>query len=173
LPRLLFLFANLPFPKNSSSGFQVVGAMRVGALLSNLATAAERVDLERAAQQRELSKVGGPFQQPVHPGYLNVLYSSASDTKDVMMRFHVAVIARDIVKQRYLARLSHLAELLENPMNRCQRNMGMLAAYCGTNPVGARMILRSEQRTYHCEPLRGDGQSAFTTSRHEFGESLY
>jgi hypothetical protein len=46
------------------------------------------------------------------------MYPSASDTKDVMMRLNVAVIARNIVQERYLARLSHFAKLLQNPMDR-------------------------------------------------------
>jgi hypothetical protein len=43
--------------------------------------------------------------------------ASAADAKDVMMMLHVAVIARNIVQKRYFARLSHLAKLLQNPMD--------------------------------------------------------
>ena len=45
------------------------------------------------------------------------MYPSASDAKDVVMRLNVAVIARNIVQERYLARLSHFAKLLQNPMD--------------------------------------------------------
>ena len=33
------------------------------------------------------------------------------------MRLQVAVIARNIMQERYLARLSHFAKLLQNPMD--------------------------------------------------------
>jgi len=45
------------------------------------------------------------------------MYPSASDAKDVVMRLHVAVIARNIVQERYLARLSYFAKLFQNPMD--------------------------------------------------------
>ncbi|MDQ1389564.1 MAG: hypothetical protein QOF56_3018 [Acidobacteriaceae bacterium] len=45
------------------------------------------------------------------------MYPSASDAKDVVMWLHVAVIARSIVQKGYLARLSHSAELFQNPMD--------------------------------------------------------
>ena len=48
------------------------------------------------------------------------MYPSASDAKDVVMRLHVAVIARNIVQERYLAGLSHFAKLLQNSMDRGQ-----------------------------------------------------
>ncbi len=48
------------------------------------------------------------------------MYPSASDAKDVVMRLHVAVIARNIVQERYLARLPYFAQLLQNPMHRGQ-----------------------------------------------------
>ena len=44
------------------------------------------------------------------------MYPSASDTKDVVIRLYVPVIALNIVRERYLARLSHYAKLLQNPM---------------------------------------------------------
>jgi hypothetical protein len=45
------------------------------------------------------------------------MYPSASDTKDVMMRLDVTVIARNIVQERHLARLSHFAKLFQNTMD--------------------------------------------------------
>jgi hypothetical protein len=45
------------------------------------------------------------------------MYPSASDTKDVMMRLDVAVVARNIVQERHLARLSHFEKLFQNPMD--------------------------------------------------------
>lgn len=38
----------------------------------------------------------------------------------MMMRLYVAVKAGNIVQERYLARLSDFAKLLQNPMNRGQ-----------------------------------------------------
>jgi hypothetical protein len=86
-------------------------------LLGKLAPAAESLDLQRTAEQCELSQAGCTFEKLVHFGYLYVMHPSASDAKDVVMRLHVAVVARDIVQERYLARLSHLAKLLQNPMD--------------------------------------------------------
>jgi hypothetical protein len=82
-----------------------------------LAPPAERLNFQRTAQQCELSEAGSTLQKLVHLGYLDVLYPSASDAKDVVMRLHVAVIARNIVQECYLARLSHFAKLLQNPMD--------------------------------------------------------
>jgi len=89
-----------------------------------------------------------------------------------MMRFHVAVKARSIVQERYFARLSHCAKLLENPMDCGQRYVGILATYCRTDLVGARMVLGSEQSLYDCEPLRCDRNPLLTTPRDELAESL-
>jgi hypothetical protein len=92
----------------------------VHSLLGNLAPPAESIDFQRTAQQCELSQAGCTFEKLVDFGYLYVMYPSASDAKDVVMRLHVAVIARNIVQERYLARLSHFAKLLQNPMDRGQ-----------------------------------------------------
>jgi hypothetical protein len=64
-----------------------------------------------------LSQAGSTFEKLLHFGYLDVLYPPASDAEDVVMRLDVAVIARNIVQKRYLARLSYLAKLFENPMD--------------------------------------------------------
>jgi hypothetical protein len=48
----------------------------------------------------------------------------------------------------------------------------MLATYCHTYLVGARMVLRSEQRSYDCEPLGCDGNPPLTTPGDELAESL-
>jgi hypothetical protein len=50
--------------------------------------------------------------------------------------------------------------------------VGMCATYCRTDLVGARMVLRSEQGPYDCEPLGRDGNSPLTTPRDELAESL-
>jgi len=89
----------------------------VHSLFSSLAPSAESIDFQRTAQQRELSQAGGTFEKLVNLGYLYVPYPSASDANDVMMRLHVAVIARDVVQRRYLACLSRCAKLLENAMD--------------------------------------------------------
>jgi hypothetical protein len=96
----------------------VWGGRWAGSLQGNLAAPAERIDFQRTAQQRELSQAGYAFEKLVHFGYLYVMYSSAADAKDVVMRLHVAVKARSIVQKRYLARLSHFAKLFQNPMDR-------------------------------------------------------
>jgi hypothetical protein len=90
----------------------------VHSLLCPLALPAQSLYLQRTAQQRELSQAGRTFKQLVHVGYLYIMYPSASDAKHMVMRLHVAVIARDIMQERYLARFSHSAKLLQNPMNR-------------------------------------------------------
>ena len=80
--------------------------------LAKSAPPAESIDFQRTAQQCELSQAGCTFEKLVNFGYLYVLYPSASDANDVVMKLHVAVIARNIVQGRYLARLSHFAKLL-------------------------------------------------------------
>jgi hypothetical protein len=45
------------------------------------------------------------------------MYAPATNAQDVVMRPDVAVIAREIMQKRYLARLSHLAKLLQNPVD--------------------------------------------------------
>ncbi len=92
----------------------------LGSLLGKLTPFAESLDFQRTAQQCELTQTGCPFEKLVHFGYLYVMYPSASDAKDVVMRLDVAVEARNIVQQRYLARLSDFAKLLQDPMDRGQ-----------------------------------------------------
>ena len=53
-----------------------------------------------------------------------------------------------------------------------QGYMGMRATYCHTYLVGARMVLRSEQGSYDCEPLGCDDNPPLTTPRDELVESL-
>jgi hypothetical protein len=98
----------------------VAWTLGVHSLLDKLAPPAESVDFQRTVQQCELSQAGCTFEKLVHFGYLYVIFPSASDAKDVVMRLDVAVIARSIVQERYLARLSHFAKLLQNPMDRGQ-----------------------------------------------------
>jgi len=86
-------------------------------LPGNLAPAAKRIDFQRTAQQRELSQTGCTFEKLVNFRYLYVLDPSATDANDMVMTLHVAVIARNIVQERYLACLSHFAKLLQNPMD--------------------------------------------------------
>jgi hypothetical protein len=170
---LLFLFALtflLGFIQGSQIG--VVWALGVHSLLGKLARPAESLNFYRTAQQCELSQAGSTLEKLVHFGYLYVMYPSASDAKDVVMRLNVAVIARNVVQERYLARLSHFAKLLQNPMDCGQRDVGIPATNCRTDLVGARMALRSEQGLYDCEPLGCDGNSPLTTPRDELAESL-
>jgi len=76
----------------------VVWGAGVGSLRGKLAAPAESFDLQGTAQQCELSEAGFTLEQRVHFGHLDVMYPSASDAQDVVMRLHVAVIARDIVQ---------------------------------------------------------------------------
>jgi hypothetical protein len=89
-----------------------------------------------------------------------------------MMSLYVAVITRKIVQERYLARFSHFAELLQDPMDRGRWYVGMVTANWRADVVCARMVLRSEQRLYYCEPLGGDSNPTLTTSGDELEESL-
>ena len=91
----------------------------VHSLLGKLASLADSINFQRTAQQCELSQIGFSLEKLVHSGYFYVMYPSASNAKDVVMRLHVAVIARKIVQERYLTRFSHLAKLLQNPMDCC------------------------------------------------------
>ncbi len=100
------------------------------------------------------------------------MYPPASDAKNVVMRLHVAVIARNIVQEGYLARLSHFAKLLQYPMDCGQRYVGIPPAYRRAYLVGARMVLRSEQGLYDCQPLGSDRNPSLTTSCDELAESL-
>ena len=170
---MLFLLAlTFLFGIIQASQTGAVWALGVHSLLGQLAPSAESFNFQRTAQQCELSQAGCTFEKPVHFGYLDIMYPSASDAKDVVMRLHVAVKARNIVQQRYLARLSHFTKLVQNPMDGGQRYVGMLATYCRTDLVGARMILRSEQGPYDCEPLGGDSNPPLTTSRDELAEAV-
>ena len=147
-------------------------ALGLRSLLRKLASPAESLDFQRTAQQCELSQVGSAFEELVHFGYLYVLDPSASDAEHVMMRFHVAVIARNVVEEGYLARLSDFAKLLEDAMNCGQRYVGMPATDCRANLVGAWMVLRGEQDPYNCEPLGCDGYPALMAPRDELAETL-
>jgi hypothetical protein len=89
----------------------------VHSLLGELAPPANSINFHRTAQQCEVSQIGSTLEKFVHSGYLYVMYPSAPDAKDVVMRLHVAVIARKIMQERYLARFSHLAKLLQNPVD--------------------------------------------------------
>jgi hypothetical protein len=89
-------------------------------LLGKLAPFAESLNFQRTAQQRELSQAVCTFEKLVHFGYLYVVYPSSSDAKDVVIKHHVAVKARNVVQERYLARLSDFAKLLQNSMDRGQ-----------------------------------------------------
>ena len=94
-----------------------VWALDVRSLLGKLAPSAESLNFQRTAQQCELSEAGSTLKQLVDFGYLYVMYPSASDANDVMMRLNVAIITRNVVEKRDLARLSHFAKLLQNPMH--------------------------------------------------------
>jgi len=144
----------------------------VHSLFGKLASPAESINFYRTAQQCELSQAGFTLEKLVHFGYLDVMYPPASDAKDVVVRLDVAVVARKIVQERYLARLAHFAKLFQNPMDCGQRYVGMPAAYCRTDLARARMVLRSEQGPYDCEPLGCNRDAPLTTPRDELAEPL-
>jgi len=137
-----------------------------------LALPAESFDFYRTAQQRELSEASFTLEKLLHFGYLDVVYAPASDAKDVVMRLDIAVITCHVVQKRYLARLSYLAKLFQNPMDGGQRYVGMPATYCSADLVGARMVLGIEQGLNDREPLRRYGNPAFSAPRNELAESL-
>jgi hypothetical protein len=89
----------------------------VCSLVGNLATPTESIDLKRTAQECEPSQAGCTFEKLVHFGYLDVMYPSAPDAKDMVMTLHVPVITRNIMQKRYLTSLAHLTKLLQNPMD--------------------------------------------------------
>jgi hypothetical protein len=167
---MLVLMFILDFIRGSQIG--MAWTRGVHSLLGNLALPAQSIDFQRTAQQCELPQVGYTLEKLVHIGYLDVMYPPASDAKDMVMRLHVAVITRNIVQERNLARLSHFAKLLQNPMDGGQRYMRMLVTYCCTDFVAARMVLRSQQGPYHRQPLGCDGNTPLTTTRDELAESL-
>jgi hypothetical protein len=94
-----------------------VWTLGVHSFLRELAPPAESIDFQRTAQQCELSQAGCTFEKLVHVGYFYVMHAFAPDAKDMVMSLHVAVIARNIVQKRDLARFSHFAKLLQNPMD--------------------------------------------------------
>lgn len=91
--------------------------MGLHSLLRELASLAESLDFQRTAQQCELSEAGCAFEKLVHFGNLDVLYPSAADAEDVVVRLDVAVIAGNVVEEGYLAGLADFAKLLENAMD--------------------------------------------------------
>jgi hypothetical protein len=92
------------------------------------------------------------------------MYASASDAKDVVMRLDVAVVARAVMQMRNFARFPHLAQCFERAMHGCKRHVRMLAADASVDVIGARVVLRSEQRLNYRAPLGRDGQAALTAS---------
>jgi len=144
----------------------------VRSLLGKSATPAESIDFKRTAQQRELPQAVCTFEKLIHFRYFDVMYPSTSDTEDVVMSLHVAVVACSIVQERYLACLARLAKLFQNPMDGGPGYVRMRAMHCRIYLVGTRVVLGCEQGTYDCEPLGRDGNSSLTTPRDEFAESL-
>jgi hypothetical protein len=98
----------------------VLWVLGVHSLFGKLASPAESINFYRAAEQCELPQAGFTLEKLVHFGYLDVMYPPASDAKDVVVRLDVTVVARNIVQERYLARLAHFAKLFQNPMDRGQ-----------------------------------------------------
>ena len=89
----------------------------VQSLLGKLTPPADSINFQRTAQQCELSEAGCAFEKLVHFGNLDVLYPSAADAEDVVVRLDVAVIAGNVVEEGYLAGLADFAKLLENAMD--------------------------------------------------------
>ena len=84
------------------------------------AAPAESFNFQRTAQQCELSQARCALKKFIHFGYLDVIDPSASDAQNVVMRLNITVIARNIMQERYLARLPHVAKLVQNPMDGVQ-----------------------------------------------------
>jgi hypothetical protein len=94
--------------------------LEVRSLIGKPAAPAESFNFQRTAQQCELSQARGPRKKFVHFGHLDVTDAAASNAQDVVMRLDIAVVARNIVQQRYLARLPYFAKFIENPMDGVQ-----------------------------------------------------
>ena len=121
--------------------FGLLSARGVPSLVRKLAALAESLDFQRTAQQGKLPQAGCAFEERVYFRHFYVLHPLASHAHDVVVGLHVAVIARNIVQERYLPSLTDFAKFVQDPMDRGQGNMRMPPAYRGADVVGARMVL--------------------------------
>src|SRR6266851_1283860 len=83
----------------------------------------------------------------------------------------MAVVTSAVVQARYLARLAHLTELLQDAMNRSQGNVRLPSPHRRVNVFGAWMVFRSQEGTDDGEPLRGNGEAAFVAALYELRHS--
>jgi len=128
---------------------------------------ANRIDLHRAAEQRELPQTVFSFDEFVCFRHLDITDLFALHTHYVVMGLCVAIVTRALMQRRYLASLADVTELLEDAMNRSQRDVGKFFAYGGADVLGAWMLFRGQQRADDGEPLRRDGQAALMAALHE------
>lgn len=79
----------------------------------------------------------------------------------------MTVIARTIMQKRYLASLADLTELIQNAIDRSERDVGQLRTYDGVDVFGAGVVFRGQQRANNRQSLRGNGQAARVAALHE------
>jgi len=96
-----------------------VRTLGVRSPLRKSAAPAESIDFQRTTQQCELPQAVCTFEKLIHFRYFDVMHPSTSNTKDVVVSLHVAVIACSIVHERYLACLTRRAKLFQDPMDGC------------------------------------------------------
>jgi hypothetical protein len=171
-PVLLISFWNFSRSFGLSAALTFLLASGVRSPLGKSAAPAESLDFQRTAQQCELPQAECTFEKLIHFRYFDVMYPSTSDAEDVVMSLHVAVVACSIMQQGYLACLTRLAKLFQNPMDGGPGYVRVGAMQCRIYLVGARVVLGCEKGSYDCKPLGRDGNSSLTTPRNEFPESL-
>ena len=76
----------------------------------------------------------------------------------MVVRLDMAIVTRAAMKRGDLARLAHLAKLLENPMDGGQRYVRMFAAHHNTDFLGAGMIFGGHQGADDSQALRRNRQ---------------
>ncbi len=124
-----------------------------------LAFGAQRVNLERAAQQPELAEFGAAVEHPLEARNLDIADAPAADAYHMMMRGGIAVVACAVVQRGNLARLADAAEGLERAMDGGERDVRMFAAYGGVDSLGARMLVGVEQGADDGEALGRDREA--------------
>ena len=104
----------------------------------------------------KLAQMRHPLDERINFGHLDVLNSPATHAKYMVVRLDMAIVTCAAMKRGDLARLAHLAKLLENPMDGGQRYVRMFAAHRSIDFFGAWMVLRSDQRLDDGQALRRD-----------------
>jgi hypothetical protein len=85
----------------------------------------------------------------------------------MVMRLRVTVVARTIMQERYFAGLADLTELIQNAIDRSEREVGKLLTYDGADVLGAGVVFRGQERADNRQSLRSHGQAARMAALHE------